>query len=561
MISNKNGYALIYILGVIALLILLVTSLTNFTMQRSFKVNQNVHDIKKIAEAEMIIESASMELINYFDTVNNSTNVDKLSGLIQDFEPKFLEIEQQYNVRILDLTQESLLFPINNRSQYTYDPDSFNWPLAIVYQDGDLIAQRRLFLSNIPSFLYFALGSRTDLTINGGAYIDGDIYADQNLYLSNSVNYIGNLDVYNEDTGFLSMHDESNVYVNQSLYSCSETPSYDCYDIDNDVQPGIYTKNTTHFIPIEERYQYDQTFFGSPPQVFNYNNRFLDVDIDASFLFYLKETVNQQSDTLSIDQIGSHLDDYILARLLYETEDLTDIEDQDQQSIVFKTDMLFNHPIEFKNEKWIIVDGDLMIQNLQTKYIPVDANLLITGNLTITGNVSFDSTIYVLGDTTIDNASIIGDNLNQLVLMSKGDIQFSKINSYIDHFSGFNGNSINPDIKGFFYSDKQIELFAVASYIIVEGGIFANDSENRNSNGTINKISYIPNTNDSIGLMVNAFRGQVKNSSGTLEFTDSNNYMHSRLVIKHSQDILINQPKGLPVNSKFNYLFDEIIIK
>ncbi len=39
------------------------------------------------------------------------------------------------------------------------------------------VVTREVIITNAPSFLKYALGSRENVTLNGGAYIDGNIYA------------------------------------------------------------------------------------------------------------------------------------------------------------------------------------------------------------------------------------------------------------------------------------------------------------------------------------------------------------------------------------------------
>lgn len=58
--------------------------------------------------------------------------------------------------------------------------------------------------------------------------------------------------------------------------------------------------------------------------------------------------------------------------------------------------------------RWFIVTGNLEINNFKPDFLPVRANILVTGNVKIKGNVKFDSTLLVLGDTTVEDANIRG---------------------------------------------------------------------------------------------------------------------------------------------------------
>lgn len=77
---NKRGYVLIYAIGVLTLLILLTATLTNITMSRTIWVDKNVKNIKDLSKAKMQVESASSELITYFDSdlFKNITNLSEI---------------------------------------------------------------------------------------------------------------------------------------------------------------------------------------------------------------------------------------------------------------------------------------------------------------------------------------------------------------------------------------------------------------------------------------------------------------------------------------------------
>ncbi|KHF29698.1 hypothetical protein LR68_01482 [Anoxybacillus sp. BCO1] len=47
---------------------------------------------------------------------------------------------------------------------------------------GKKVVTREVIITNAPSFLKYALGSRENVTLNGGAYIDGNIYAGKYIH-------------------------------------------------------------------------------------------------------------------------------------------------------------------------------------------------------------------------------------------------------------------------------------------------------------------------------------------------------------------------------------------
>lgn len=561
---NKKGYVLVYALGVIAVIVLLIISLTNITLQRTHWINRNVYDIEKINKTTNSVEAAATELREYFEIYINEDNR-YLYELDYEFQIVFTDIESRYNVEIRDLTKESCEYP-NNPDKPICNPvkmDSYTYAYEIVSSIDDITAQKKFFLSMIPSFLYFALGSQSDITINGGAYIDGDIYVNNKLYLADSLNYILNGNLLNEYSSFVSVEDNNNLYLqNDTIYSCKNNDIMPCYSNDNTNE--LFIRNEDSFNKISSELEYSSTFLNTPPTVKKYTNRFLDVNFDSSYVYYINDAIKQKR-IIDLNNIDTELTSFINEGLLHEVSSISQINEQPDLSIIFKTNKTdINESITFDKNRWIIINGDLEISNYGFNYITIDANILVTGNITIAGNVSFNSTIYSLGEGLIHNASIKGINDNQLVLLTKDDLQFTKINQFdntfisrfiYDPYTGL--TTINPDIKGFFYTETNAQIYTASSYIAIEGGLFTNDFNNNDPNSP---TDFIENSN-SIGLMINSFRGTVYDNHTSFIFHSSNNHTQSRLIIKHNIDIIKNQPKGLPLNKQINFLFEDTIVK
>lgn len=125
----------------------------------------------------------------------------------------------------------------------------------------------------------------------------------------------------------------------------------------------------------------------------------------------------------------------------------------------------------------LYVKGDMQIGNNSTSYntnyyseITLDGPMYINGDLTIKGaDLKSNALIYVNGEVTIQHSRINGKTLKSgkkgsLIVMAKGNIKISN-------------NSVNYDdpsyIKGFFYSEKDFEMYGVGSNIKIDGGISA----------------------------------------------------------------------------------------
>ncbi|QVK19178.1 hypothetical protein KHQ81_05620 [Mycoplasmatota bacterium] len=582
---NKKGYVMVYAIGVIALLMVLTATLTNITMTRSNWTNKQVYNIQESSLARTQVEAAASDLSVYLDEYINEYNK-YLYELNDEFESIFVDIETRYGVEIRDLTKDSCVYPTNPDLDPCYPipeetPDSdkhtYTYAYDIVYEGKNLVAQKRFFLSMIPSFLYFALGSKTDLTINGGAYIDGDMYVNRNLYLSDTTNYKVNSIIKNQPTSFSTVSPITNLYFSTptyNLYSCRQTVEQ-CYDLSG----GVFQKNIDTFLKMTNSFEYSTTFVEEPPKVKTYSDKFLDVDFDASFIYYINDAIDDKFRDVDIDNLETELNTFVSENRLYVANTIEEINFQDTQSVLIKDPPVIKNDLAFNKKEWIIVDGNLSIENYDNSNPPIfiNANFLVTGNITISGNVQFNSTSYVLGHAAIHNANINNENAlpsdNQLVLLSKQDIQFSRINEFLNTFSGLEIDpitddiTIHPNIRGFFFTDSNLQIYTVNSYLTIEGGIFSNDTTNleEDVNGDMNVIEnvYITQT-DSIGLLINAYRGEVNSNPSPTDpfsFSYSDYYKKARFIISHNSDIIRTQPKGLPLNKQLNYLFEDITIK
>lgn len=133
---------------------------------------------------------------------------------------------------------------------------------------------------------------------------------------------------------------------------------------------------------------------------------------------------------------------------------------------------------ETKFENGAYIGGNLTIGNTDiSKYpgrddpsnfekIKLDGPIFVEGNVTIEGvNGQFNTIMYVKGDVTIEYSVINGiDNTGSLIIFAGGDIKIRNNSIYQDDPS---------NIKGFFYSERALEMFGVGSNIKIEGGVSA----------------------------------------------------------------------------------------
>lgn len=544
---------MIYALGIIALLMIIIATLSSITLARTKWARDQIDFIQDTTIVKAQVEAAASDMATYFDEINRLPSDEKkyLNEIINDLQIFFDDIRNRYDVEIIPINFE-------DTSKYSYE-------FLIRYTGEKVIAEKRVFLSMMPSFLFFALGSNTDLNINGGIYIDGNIYINDHFYLANTANYILNNNRLSKGTSFPTLKDTSSIFFSSKNYNINACfLAENCFSIDQ----GKFIKQYFGKEDIN-------LIFNKTPTIREYPNNFLDVNFAEAFLYYIEK------DIITPEFLSNYnLDIDNLSTLFYELYEDNIIENfynrTNTKSALINDDYVLTNDLNFSEsgvkKHWIIVNGDLEIKNYDNnKVLNINANFLVNGNITITGYVQLNSTIYALGKGLVHNASINVNKTNeneQLVLLTKESLKFSKINEFDNRFLGIeidedNNITINPTIKGFFYTDSFAEIYTVNSYLVIEGGIFSNDSKNKEFNELGERIinSYITNT-DSIGLLINSFQGTVKDNYGTaFNFTDSNDFTEARFIIKHNTSILETQPKGLPLTKNFNFLFEESVIR
>lgn len=136
---------------------------------------------------------------------------------------------------------------------------------------------------------------------------------------------------------------------------------------------------------------------------------------------------------------------------------------------------IYNSTSSFK--KGLFVGGDLLIgRRILTPDVKVnlDGPIYVGNNVNIQGaDLTTNLLIYAEGDVDIQFSKITGKKLEDnkignLIIFAKGDIKL-QFNSVLDNKAS--------EIKGFFYSEKDIKISGIVSKIIINGGISAKKIE------------------------------------------------------------------------------------
>ena len=661
---NKKGYVLVYAIALITVLLILIASLSHITMSRTVWANRQVALINETVQARRVIDLVTVDLENrlsnyrkelyhFMDEIDAYLNGDEETAPFRNIE-QIYSVSGEYEIIIRDLTKEPCDFSevkdpnasaCFNGKNDDYKPSPYTRPYDIVYNGKRVIAQKRFFISIIPSFLYFALGSKTDVNLHGGAYIIGDIFINRRLYYANSANYLVDDKPYNIISTFPSINSKSKIIFSTGDFDiryCRQSLSNLCFtglESGHFYRPTDELGNDTLFQVINSTFDLAEDIATSPPRLTSYEYRFLDVNFEESFVHYINDAIfeelnetnkhewlvlgdNELTRNFLVDELQGYVGGYLIEednpkeitlnstfnRSIYFNGDLV-LEaknlDSDESVFELRTDLNSNeeyYTFKYNNNEWIIVNGNLTIKNLDPNINPIliDANFLVLGDIIINGNVLFSSSTYVLGEAVIHDANINlvptltfpsydndGNDIeivpNNLVLSVNGSIQFSRINEFKNDNLG--NLQLSPSIRGFFFSNSNVQVYTVSSYLVIEGGIFSQDSKNL-VDGRVVENEYIRiigedetedeyNNTNSIGLLINSIRGVV--DPGELAPTDPdyepfkfyrtgrhedyinfNSVYNARFVMKYSPSVIQHQPKGLPLNTQLNYVIEDI---
>ena len=386
------------------------------------------------------------------------------------------------------------------------------------------VFQQTVYITPMPSFLKYAIGSRETLTINGSLYLkEGNIYAKNGLEISNQAKYIYNNSQREVATTFPSVlsHSQNYLYLNDQNITFCDDRNGKCY------VNGI--KQT--FLPLKSD-QLDSVFDPNAPTIAKDDTDFIDVDIVKTFIDKLKDCgiidpafdiSNLSSDRL-IQQAKSSINTATTnsnVQVISTFNHLNNI-DLSKKSFVYNGDAYIDtNNLSIDHSQWLVINGNAYFENSGNDTMNVSGNILVTGDVSIKGKVAFNSTMYVLGKTSIDNVNISGLDNGELILMSEGTLEIAKLNKFVNP-DNLDLNQVNS-IKAFLYTNSDAVVYAIGSYINIDGGLFANGN-----------------------LEVNAFRGKTYDQQTDLRFEPNPDKQASRFIIQNNKKLFLDHAEGLP---------------
>ena len=385
-----------------------------------------------------------------------------------------------------------------------------------------------LYLTALPSFLYYVLGSDQQLDVNGMPTIQGNVYSGGPLAFKRQANF--QLDgvakqIENVDSSRLHLNGRIDLVELNDCLSCQQE-NYFTVGTEQAGEKADAGVSPSRFSP----FQYDYSIIEflnrrlDTPLAYtsNVDSKIFEEGLIASTdqVFELERVLSEDGSSI-IERPTSYLRSDAYNMLTNPTILTLPTALSDRAMYVTESITESNAPLLF--------DGDVVIESLDK--LTIARPLIVRGDLTIKGNVSFSSTVYTLGDTFIDRANILPineDKGNSLILLSKGKILLNRINEFDD---------TPTTLQAFMYSDstEPTYVYAVGSILEVNGGLYSKGP-----------------------LEVNVFRGTFNGGSGLspAENFDQQVPVHeaekSRLKLTYN-DSVFNQLDTLPVTNQLQF--------
>ncbi|MDA5560300.1 hypothetical protein PJK55_06085 [Exiguobacterium sp. MMG028] len=387
-----------------------------------------------------------------------------------------------------------------------------------------------LYLTALPSFLYYVLGSDEQLNVNGMPTVKGNMYSNGPLTFNRDANYqLGSERLTIENLNSSRFHLDGRIDLSNqgSCTSCQQENYFTAGDEEAGEKADVGVSPSS-FSP----FQYDYSII-----------EFLNRSLDPKLAY----TRNIESKIFEDGLIASTDDVFELERIL--SEDGASIIDRptpylnadaynrlSEPTILKRPDLILDRPMYVtesitESNAPLLFDGDVVIESIDE--LTIARPLIVRGNLTIRGNVSFNSTVYTLGDTFIDRANILPideEKGNSLILLSKGKILLNRINEF---------DNTPTTLQAFMYSDSEevTKVYAVGSILEINGGLYSKGP-----------------------LEVNVFRGKFAVAEGLSpkEYFDNANYSpaqgaaDSRLKLTYN-DAVFNQLETLPITNQLQF--------
>lgn len=430
-----------------------------------------------------------------------------------------IQLKESSDANLLDTAPFTKILQVNVVASRQTNPEQ---PVLSVEYTQDL------YLTALPAFLYYVLGSDEQLTVNGMPTVKGNIFSGGPLLFNRTADYQLNGEkrqLPNVSSSRLHLDGRIDLKNSNDCPSCM-ADSYFTTGKEIAGETADFGVSISQFSPFQYEYS-----------IIEFLNRY--VERTLTYTTDVKKTIFDENRIPSTDQVfnterilGDDGVTIIERPTPYVTASLYN--GFSKPTIIKPPPSLSGRPLYVtesiaRQSAPLLFDGDVVIES--TSQLTIERPLIVRGNLTIRGNVSFSSTVYTLGNTFIDRATIlpIDDvNGNSLILLSKGQILLNRINEF---------DTTPTTLQAFLYSDSTNPTFvyAVGSTLQINGGLYSKGP-----------------------MHVNVFRGSFSEESTLTPeaYFDSRIASHdaaqSRFKLSYN-DTVFNQLNTLPVTNQLQF--------
>lgn len=530
-LHSENGSALLLVMFLVLLLSVLGMAVMGAAIGGATRTETRESDIQSLHLAQKGLNEATAYVASQLP---ENINPDQLAGILGELTlPNDTDHMISTNLGTLGNDAEGIITSI------TGTPDVLN--SRIYYIDVTATAEvngvnrnlrQRITLDSYPDFLKYAFGSEHNLILNGAPHLQGNVYAGNQLIIRNIANY-----TYN---GFDNQKQTSYPQISANSVSAGEVHVQSWDSIRHGISQTPLAKEAGNLNDTLK-----EILDITPDRVkIKEKKKFVEINVTQSFGDKLEEAgvlspedmakarafiQNKNISGLNGLLIGAHpteghLETPVLLRRDYPEGDqdhdlIKEIDDYNEtelriynsklamlstlyDSMIFDKDLTVDKigykSLEYASEdikngdaanppKWLIVAGDLNLANNSADFLNVRGNILVTGDVTIKGKVAFNSTMLVLGKTTIEDAEIERMDGKELVLISSGRVLVNRFDAFKEVSTAEGTSASEMKMKGFFYTEANGILYGVGSKFWLEGGFFAKgDLEVNAVTGSVN---------------------------------------------------------------------------
>lgn len=506
--KSEQGYTLLFVLVTLTVLSVLAVATIGISLQstRLTEIRETDIDVETTTQNDLDLAVASLQNIVSKTTGTSPTtssqalfeNLDSsivlpLKTIVPNVTVKLNEAASNVRVKALDLTA------------------------TVSKQKGDQPAikktyRQRVYLSAIPSFLYYTLGSDDQVILNGAPMIEGNIFSRNALQAT--------------ATPIFKYNDEDGIFTNTKALPYIAG------------QVRVFQEKNQPLLKCGDYLVCDKTIFDpkGETELVSTKETLVPFDFDYALNDFLKLPVNTP-----LTQVASTLKNSSIPQSILTGPFLTELDTKRQMispalntgNTVTLTDDLVQETLEP-----LIINGNLTISSLNplTQPLEIKRPLVVLGNLLIRGNVGFATTIYATGTSRLDDANIQGltstAKQNTLILLSKGNLVINRVNKFSTP------QTTTPDLNAFLYSDdnQKNTIYSVGSTMNVRGGIF--------TKGNLEVNAY----RGKLDLPENAFPANVRELEKLMVANKSSEFEASRLRMAYDATVLKNPTALLPLN-------------